>query len=122
MARAIQGGSSWANAGGGRPRWEDGVWLESPGALEPDFSGAVLDENGGEVSVVLCGEGVLDEVAVLVGDGGLVQEGDFWATGMGVGGDRDLWGKLGCGVCLAAVGGCWGFGGTGQESDWDLKG
>lgn len=69
--------------------------MESPGALEPDFSGAVLDEKGGEVSVVVWGGGVLDEVAVLERDGGLVQEGAFWVTGTGVGGDRDLWGGLG---------------------------
>lgn len=59
------------------PRWEDGFWLESPGALEADFSGAVLEEKGGEVTVVLWACGVLDEVAVLGRDGGFVQEGDF---------------------------------------------
>lgn len=82
LAKAIQGGSSWGSAGEGRPRWEEGVWLERPGALGTDFSGAVLDEKGGEVTVVLTGWGVLDC--------GLVQEGDFWGTGTGVGGDRDL--------------------------------
>lgn len=55
--------------------------------------------------------GVLDEAAVLEGDGGLVQEGNFW----GAGGDRDLWGG-----CLAVTGECWGFGGTGHGSGWDL--
>lgn len=62
-----------------------------------DFSGAALDEKGGEVTVV--------EVAVLDGDDGLVQEGDFWETGTGVGGDRDLWCGVGCNGCFAATGG-----------------
>lgn len=115
LAKAIQGGSSWGNAGGGRPRWEDGVWLESPGTLEPDLSGAVLDEKGGELTVVLWGWGVLDEVVVLERDGGLVQEGEFWGTGTGARGDGNLWG-------LAVAGGTWGFGGIGQGSDWDLGG
>lgn len=72
---------------------------------------------------MLWGWGVLDEVAVLErSGGGLVQEGDFWETGTGVGGDRDLWGGLGWGGCLAVAGGTWGFGGTGQGSEWDLGG
>lgn len=88
----------------------------SPGALgEADFSGAVLDEKGGEVTVVLWG--ILAEVAGLDRGGGLVQEGGFWATGTGVGGDRDLWAG-----CFAMEGRTWGFGGTGQGGDWDLEG
>lgn len=109
LARAIQGGSSWGSAGAGEPRWAG-------------FSGAVLDEKGGEVTVMLWGWGLLGEVAVLEGGGGLVQEGDFWGTGTGVGGDRDLWSGIGWGVGLVAAGGTWGFGGTGQGSDWGLGG
>lgn len=85
LASAIQGGSSWGRAAGGRPRWEDAVCPESPAGLEAGFSGAGLDEKGGEAT-----GGVLGEVAVLERDGGLVQEGGFCGTGTGVGGDRDL--------------------------------
>lgn len=78
----------------------------------------VLDEKGGEVSVVLWGGGVTDEAAVLEGDIGLVQEGDFRGTGVGEEGDRDLWGEVGWGEvgwggCLAVVVGSRGFGGMG---------
>ena len=71
---------------------------------------------------MLWGWGLLGEVAVLEGGGGLVQEGNFWGTGTGVGGDRDLWSGIGWGVGLVAAGGTWGFGGTGQGSDWGLGG
>lgn len=76
MARAIQGGSSWAKAGEGRFRWEDAVCPESPGARELGFSEVLLDENGAQVT----GSGVLE------GDGGVT--GDFGASGV----DGDLWG------------------------------
>lgn len=83
----------------------DGVWPESTGALEPDCGEAVLDEKGGEVSVVLWACGVLDEVAVLARDVGLVQDGGFWGTGTGVGGERDRWAGVGGGGCFAGAGG-----------------
>lgn len=72
FAKAIQGGSSWGNAGGGRPRGEDGVWLGSPEPFEPDLSREVRDEKGGEVTVVLWVWGVLVWVAVLERHGGFV--------------------------------------------------
>lgn len=71
---------------------------------------------------MLWGWGVLGEVAVLEGGGGLVHEGDFCETGTGVGGDRDLLGGSGWGGVLAVVRGTWGFGRTGPGSDWDLEG
>lgn len=109
LASAIQGGSSWGRVGGGWPRWEAGVWPGSPGAL--DFSG-IFVEKGGEVSDLDVGEG-------FEGD---VQEGAFWGTGVGVEGDRDLWGEWSWGAGLAVAGRSWGFGGTGQGRDWALGG
>lgn len=81
LARAIQGGSSWLRAGEGTPRWAAGVGLEPA-----DCAGVVLDEKGGDVSVMLP---VGREGAGLEVDSGLMQEGGLWPTGTGVGGDRD---------------------------------
>lgn len=82
LARAIQGGSSWVRPGEGTPRWAAGIGLEPA-----DCAGVVLDdENGGEVSVMLP---VGRDGAGLEVDVGLLQEGGLWATGTGVGGDRD---------------------------------
>lgn len=85
----------------------------------------VLDEKGGEGTAVLwdcvvfgTGRGG----AALERDGGLVQEGDFWGTGTGVGGESDLGAELGWGGGFAVAGRTWGFGGTGQGSDGDFEG
>lgn len=83
----------------------DGVWPESAGAFEPDCGEAVLDEKGGEVTVVLWACTGLDEGAGLERDGGLVQDRGFWGTGTGVGGGRDRWAGVGWGVGLAEAGG-----------------
>lgn len=77
------------------------------------------------MTVVLWGCVVFDkgrEGAALVTEGGLVQEGDFWETGTGVGGERDLRAELGWGGGFAVEGRTWGFGGTGQGRDGDFDG
>jgi len=67
------------------PRWEETPCPGSPGALEPGFSGEILDEKGGEVT-----GGVLGEVAVLERYEGVVLGAGFEGTGTGVGGDKDF--------------------------------